>query len=107
MIINLISQSSNETIVTSKSGDTLTINGIDYDLSPIPDGATLPNAEQATGCKWLCGDIERVNGEIQLTLIHPCPDNAAPEMLMQTQLVLTEDGTIKLPYAVVDVKGGK
>jgi hypothetical protein len=104
MKINLIAQSSNESIEVKKSGDVLTINGVEYDFSGIPDGATLPDAEQSTGCKWLCGDIDRVNGEIQLTMIHPCPYNATQDMLNSRTLDISADGVIELPYSVTPVE---
>jgi len=42
MHINLIPQRRDDTLAISKQGDTLTINDVDYDLSAIPEGATLP-----------------------------------------------------------------
>lgn len=53
----------------SVSGDVLTVNGETYDFSPLPEGATLPRA--AVDCPWLASDVERIDGEIHLTLIQP------------------------------------
>jgi hypothetical protein len=51
------------------AGDVLTINGEAFDFSPLPEGATLPRA--AVACDWLASDVERIDGEIHLTLIDP------------------------------------
>ncbi|MCI5097720.1 MAG: hypothetical protein MRY77_15505 [Rhodobacteraceae bacterium] len=51
------------------NGDTLVVNEIGYDFSDIPDGATLPR--EAVDCPWLASDVERIDGEIRLTLILP------------------------------------
>lgn len=40
-------------------GTSLIINNETFDLSVIPNGATLPNAAEATGCKYFADDIER------------------------------------------------
>lgn len=79
----------------SKAGDTLTVNGEDFDLSGIPDGATLPRA--AVTCDWLASDIERVNGVLHLTLILPHGMDAANETLFPAPVTVTGDGSITLP----------
>lgn len=53
----------------SVSGDALTINGVEYDFSPLPDGAILPRG--AVDCEWLASDVERIDGVVHLTLIEP------------------------------------
>ena len=42
MKINLSPQVRTDTLVVSKSGDALTINGIVYDFAPLTEGSTLP-----------------------------------------------------------------
>lgn len=49
--------------------DTLTINGIAYDFSVIPDGATLPTS--AVDCEYITGNVERINGVLHISLILP------------------------------------
>lgn len=79
----------------SKSGDTLTINGEAYDMSGIPDGATLPR--EAVNCDWLASDIKRVGGTIHLTMILPHGASAPQETLYPQPITITADGPITLP----------
>lgn len=51
------------------SGDTLVVNEVGYDFSGIPEGATL--LREAVDCLWLASDVDRIDGEIRLTLILP------------------------------------
>lgn len=99
MIINLSPQGNRkDTLVVTKTGDVLNINGLSYDLSVIPDGATLPNAAQATGCDLFAGGIKRVNGDLELTLILPfynLPQSQA--VLFPQPITVTADGPIQLP----------
>lgn len=88
-------------LVMSKSADTLTINGEAYDLSVIPDGATLPC--DAVACDWLASDIERINGTIHLTLILPHGADAPQETLFPQPITVTTDGPITLPaYEIIE-----
>lgn len=79
----------------SKTGDTLTVNGEDFDLSGIPDGATLPRA--AVACDWLASDIARVDGVLHLTLILPHGMSAPDETLFPASVTVTGNGPIALP----------
>lgn len=79
----------------TKSGDTLILNGAAFDLSGIPDGATLPRA--AVTCDWLASDIERVGGELHLTLILPHGADAPQETLFPRPITVTADGPITVP----------
>ena len=40
-----------DSLVLSKLGDTLTINGEIYDFAALPEGATLPR--EGVACAWL------------------------------------------------------
>lgn len=62
-------QRSDAALLLTVSGETISINGLTYDLSVITEGATLPAS--ATDCPFLSGDISRDNGELTLTLILP------------------------------------
>ena len=53
----------------SVSGDVLTVDGEALDFGPLPDGATLPKDD--VDCPWLASDVERIDGEICLTLMLP------------------------------------
>lgn len=78
-----------------RHGDTLVFNGESLDLSPIPDGATLPAA--ATGCPWIAGDVDRRDGALHLTLVLPHGADAPPETLFPAPLMLVADGPVALP----------
>lgn len=95
MKIKLSPVRGDEQITLSKLGDVLTINGEEYDFSPIPEGATLPNT--AVSCKWVVSDIERVGGELSLTLMLPHGSDAPEETRFPISIITTEDGPIHLP----------
>jgi hypothetical protein len=78
-----------------KSGDALTINGVTYDFSPLPDGGTLPR--EAVDCEWLASDVERIDGEIHLTLILPHGPTPPPGVAFPEPITVTDDGPITLP----------
>ena len=84
-----------------KSGDALTINGATYDFSPLPDGATIPAGE--IPCEWIVNDVERIDGEIHLTLILPHGPNPPEEVAFPEPIIVTEDGPITLPGSAQDV----
>ena len=87
-------------LTLSKAGDTLTINGEAFDLSGIPEGATLPR--DAVACEWLASDIERIGGVLHLTLIFPHGANAPHEARFPEPIDAT-DGPIALPaYEVAE-----
>ena len=76
------------------AGDVLTINGEAFDFSGVPDGATLPRG--AVACAWLASDVERIDGEIRLTLILPHGPNAPRETLFPDP-VQVDDGEVPMP----------
>jgi hypothetical protein len=83
-------------LTLSRNGDTLTINGETFDFSPLPDGATLP--VEAIGSDWFAGNaVERIDGEIHLTLRLPHGDNAPQQTLFPGPITLTGDGPVPLP----------
>ena len=86
--------------VTCK-GEVLTINGEEYDLSFIPEGATLPC--KAAEPFWFAGDIHREAGELLVTLTLPFPAGCTDRaVLFPADMLLTEDGPVTLPGAVAD-----
>lgn len=86
---------SDTALALSKSGGVLTINGEAFDLSGVPDGATLPRAAMA--CDWLASDIERIGGALHLTLILPHGASAPQSTLHPQPITVTTDGPITLP----------
>ncbi|MGR1583387.1 hypothetical protein ACSSNL_18230 [Thalassobius sp. S69A] len=84
-----------QSLTLAKSGDTLIINDIAFDLSIIPEGATLP--QEAVTCDWLASDIERIDGRLHLTLILPHGPDAPQEALFPAAITVEDDGPIVLP----------
>src|SRR5699024_5913096 len=81
-----------------KQGDILIINGEPYDLSGIPDGATLPNATDATGCEFIRNKIERIGGVLHITLLLPHGPLPQPQsVLFPEPIHVTKDGPIEIP----------
>ena len=95
MLINLSPTRSDKILSISKSADTLTINGIPYDFSLLPNGATLPR--EAIDCEWIVSDVNRVNGEIELTILLPHGANASHEARFPEPINMTNDGQVVLP----------
>lgn len=95
MKISLSPQRRDDALTVVKAGDTLTINGAVYDFSVIPDGATLP--ADAVDCSFIAGPVERVAGDLQLTLILPLAGGASEAARFPQPLIDPTDGTVELP----------
>lgn len=95
MHITLTPQRRDDTIIVSKSGDTLTINGIAYDFSVIPDGATLPAS--AVDCEYITGNVERINGVLRISLVLPHGPNQSQEVAFPAPIINPPDGVLELP----------
>lgn len=95
MEIKLLPQRRDDTLEVIKSGDTLTINGISYDFSVVPEGATLP--QDAVDCVWLTSDVERIDGVLHLTLFLPNSAGASYAARFPTPLLDPADGLLELP----------
>lgn len=105
MLIRFSPQRSDNELTLAKTGDVLTINGEDFDFSPIPEGATLPAA--AISSPFVVGDVTRDGNEISLTLILPHGPNPPFAVAFPDQLTVTEDGPITLPGAAAEETGNE
>lgn len=76
-------------------GDVITLNGQDFDFSQLPEGATLP--AEAIGSEWFVGPVERIAGELHLTLLLPHGPNPSQAVAFPEPLTVTKDGVIELP----------
>ena len=85
-----------ETLEVLREGDILTVNGIPFDFTQLPEGATLP--EEAIESDWFIGPVSRVNGELHLTLRLPHGPNPTQEVAFPDPVHVTEDGPIPLPF---------
>lgn len=95
MLINLSPQRREDILTISKTGDTLTINGVSYDFSQLPNGATLPR--EAIDCEWICGNVERVNGELIIPILLPHGPNPPNARAFPEPITVTANGPIALP----------
>lgn len=96
MFIKLSPVRSDEAIEVVKKGDTLTINGEAFDYSHLPEGATLPS--EAIDSEHFVGQVERINGELHLTLRLPHGPNPSQVVAFPEPIRITEDGPITLPF---------
>ena len=95
MKINLSPQRRDDTLTVIKQGDVLTINGTAYDFTDLPDGGTLPG--DAVDCEYVIGSVNRVNGELELTLLLPHGPNATEAARFPEPIIDPADGEVELP----------
>ena len=96
MKINLSPQLRNDKLAVVKTGDKLTLNGVDFDFSQLTNGATLPAS--AIDSEWLVGSVSRVNGELELALILPHGPNPSQSVAYPEPIIAIEDGEVPLPF---------
>lgn len=95
MRIILSPQRRDDTLEVHKVGDVLTVNGEAFDLSLINEGDTLPR--EAISSIWFSDKVERVGGELIVTLLFPNPRNYSPEQAFPVPLESVPDGPVVFP----------
>ncbi|MBW9062365.1 hypothetical protein JNB71_03440 [Rhizobium herbae] len=95
MRINLSPQRRDESLTVSVAGDVLTVNGVAFDLSPLPDGATLPYG--SIDSEWFAGPVHRQGGQLEVTLLFPHRSNPSQNVSFPEPIVTTSDGPVSLP----------
>lgn len=95
MIITLSPQRSDAAMRISLSGEIVTINSDVFDLTTIPDGASIPHGE--IPCDWIIGDVQRVDGQLQITIRLPHGPNPPPSVAFPADIIDPPDGLIALP----------
>lgn len=95
MKIYLSPQRRDDTLTVTKHGDVLTINGTEYDFSQLSDGGTLP--ADAVDSEYVIGSVDRVDGEIELTLLFPHGPNASEAARFPEPIIDPSDGEVELP----------
>ena len=101
MIIKLSPQRRDDSLVVVRAGSSLVVNGETFDFSLIGDGDTLPLS--AIQSEWFAGDVNKVEGELTLTLILPNPWNYSPEQAFPVPLHDVPDGPIAFPLPLPEV----
>lgn len=104
MKIILSPQRRDDTLEVIKTGDIITVNGEVYDLSFVGDGDTLPR--EAISSTWFAGPVERINGELVLTLLLPNPWNYSQEQAFPVPLENVPDGPVSFPRPLPEVQPG-
>lgn len=84
-----------EPLTVERVDDVLYLNGEACDLAQLPDGATLPAS--AIASKFFTGQVDRINGELHLTLVLPHGPNAPHSTRYPEPITVTENGPVALP----------
>lgn len=95
MLIKLSPQRRDETLQVIKAGDVLIVNGENFDFSPMGEGDALPAL--AISSSWFLDKVERIDGELALTLFLPLPWNYSQEQAFPLPLQNVPDGPVYFP----------
>jgi hypothetical protein len=96
MIIKLSPLRLDETLEASVVGDVITLNGQAFDFTQLPEGATLP--ADAIDSEHFVGPVERINGELHLTLRLPHGANPSQAVAFPAPITVTINGPVALPF---------
>ena len=99
MQISFTPQRRDGTLIVSKAGDVLTINGEAFDFSGVTDGSYLP--ADAVASEFV-QDVRRVAGDLQVILTLPIGANPPHEAAFPAALTGVVDGVVTLPGASND-----
>lgn len=80
--------------------DKLRINGELFSFISLPDGATIPAG--VVPSEWITGPVERINGDIHLTLILPHGPNPSDAVAFPAPLINPPDGPLAIPSDPVE-----
>lgn len=75
--------------------DRLRINSELFNFAPLAEGNTIPAG--AIPCEWIVGSVERIDGEVCLTLVLPHGANPSAAVAFPEPITVTEDGPIAVP----------
>lgn len=95
MIIKWNPQRRDDSLTVVKQGDTLIVNGTEFDFSAVPEGATLP--AEAIDSDLFSGPVERISGELVLTLTLPHGPNPSKAVAFPEPINVVVDGPVSLP----------
>lgn len=95
MIIKLSPVRLDETLEAAIAGDVVNVNGQSFDFTQLPEGATLP--AEAINSDYFIGPVERINGELHITLRLPHGPNPPQAVAFPQPIYVTEDGPVQLP----------
>ena len=95
VILKYSPQRRDNTLTIIKAADTLTINGTVYDFTNLLNGETLP--QEAIDCEFICGDVERTNGELIIPILLPLKRGASQLAKFPDPVTINTDGQVVLP----------
>ncbi|KFL31487.1 hypothetical protein JP75_08085 [Devosia riboflavina] len=96
MRISFSPQRRDDTLALEKSsGDRLRINGELFNFNPLAEGDMIPAG--AVPCAWIVGPVERIAGEVRLTLILPHGPTPSQAVAFPEPVTVAEDGPIEVP----------
>lgn len=78
------------------SPDRIRINGELFNFGPLADGDTLPAGVVPN--EWITGPVERIDGEIHLTVILPHGPDPSQAVAFPEPINVTEEGPIAVPH---------
>lgn len=101
MQINFSPVRMDEQLTLDREGDVLYVNGEVFDFGPLLEGATLP--QDAVLSDWFPGAVDRIDGELHLTIRLPHGPNAPHSTRFPEPITVTEDGPVDIPvYNIED-----
>ena len=95
MRIVLFPMRRDDALAISVAGDTIKINGVDFDFSQLQTGSTLPR--EAIDCQWIAGDVTRVDGVLQVPLVLPNGPDASDAARFPQPINVAKNGPVELP----------
>lgn len=95
MRIKLSPVRSDAELAVIKSGEALIINGVKLDFSRLEDGSTL--AAEAIGSEWVAQPVERISGDLVVTLMLPHAADAPELARFPVDIINPADGPVYLP----------
>lgn len=95
MRISFTPQRRDDTLTLERTApDRLRINGELFNFGPLNEGDVLPEVP----CEWIAGPVERIGGEVHLTLILPHGPNPSEAVAFPEPIHVTQDGPVAVPY---------
>ena len=95
MKINLSPTRRDDVLTVEKTGDRLRINGELFNFNPLPEGGTIKAGD--IPCEWIVGDVARIGGQIELTLLLPHGASPSAAVAFPEPLENVPDGIVLLP----------
>lgn len=92
MNITLTPMRTDASLTLEKLGDSLIINGEEFDFSPLEEGQIIP--KDAINSEWIADEVTRIEGHINVTIISPLKRGYTEESAYPAPLLDAKDGVI-------------